>query len=95
MNGEFFLTMFTRNSKFDLLRSHWSNADKLWFANVQIKRKKMLVSFCYFAKGIDKEVISVYPSKECDFDVKVQIPDGLIFMDTSRIIQYLVLELAP
>lgn len=85
-----------RNYKFDLLRSHWSNGDKVWLANVHVKniKGKVLSHFCYFGKGIAQDEILLYPNKERDFSVKIIIPDALIFMDTSRIVQYLIMDLA-
>jgi len=80
-------------NQFDLLRSHWHNGDWVWIASAYVKHKKLQVGLCVFAKGIDKQVVNLYPTKDMRYHLKIIIPEPLILMDTAMVVQYLELEL--
>lgn len=76
-----------------MLRSHWTNGDFVWIANAKINKNKLLACFCHFSKGIDQRFVNLYPEKNSDFSIIIEIPEPLIMMSDPRIIQYLSLDL--
>lgn len=86
-------TVNKQRTKFTLLRSHWTQGDLVWIANATIHRRKLLANFCYFGTGITNSIVQIYPNEQKSNCIKIVLPDELIKMNSSRIVQYLELDL--
>lgn len=86
-------TLPITRTKFNLLRSHWTEGDTIWIAEARKLHRKILANFCYFGTGINSNIVEIYADSAKTESIKIVIPQDLILMKTSRIIQYLELQI--